>query len=288
MRPLTTYNLIAKRIADDWKLLLSVFVGITIAASLLAGAPVYLRTLERQSINIAIERADQTFLNIFAFGAKLPLNRASLDSTAAAIDDSIADRLSEVYRGSDRYLKTSTFLVGTPRNPMSTEYGTLVSQGYFQQFSGLNDHVTWRSGRMASDEVTSGPDGPRLEGVISTFTSSAFGIGLGDQIVFASSISDPVRVTVDIVGVLEPVDKSDEYWRDSANRLLAPQPLGEPVDPGVVIDAEDPPLALFTSYEGMIAGVGNAYPGILIRSDWLIYIDKQGLTEWSKDETQER
>jgi ABC-type antimicrobial peptide transport system permease subunit len=288
MRPLTTYNLIAKRITDDWKLLLSVFVGITVAASLLAGAPVYLRTLERQSINIAIERADQTFLNIFAFGAKLPLNRDSLDGTATAIDESIADRLSEVYRGSDRYLKTSTFLVGTPRNPMSTEYGSLVSQGYFQQFSNLNDHVTWRSGRMASDEVTSGPDGPRLEGVISTFTSSAFGIDAGDQIVFASSISDPVRVTVDIVGVLEPVDKSDEYWRDSANRLLAPQPLNEPVDPGVVIDAEDPPLALFTSYEGMIAGVGKAYPGILIRSDWLIYIDKQGLTEWSKGETQDR
>ena len=75
MRPLTTYRLVLKRITDDWKLLLSIFVGMTVTASLLAGAPVYIRTLERQSIDTAIERADQIFLNIFAFGSKLPLSR---------------------------------------------------------------------------------------------------------------------------------------------------------------------------------------------------------------------
>ncbi|MCH7800790.1 MAG: hypothetical protein IIC24_04505, partial [Chloroflexi bacterium] len=288
MRPLTTYKLVLKRITDDWKLLLGIFVGMTIAATLLAGAPVYIRTLERQSINAAIERADQSFLNIFVFGSKLPLTRKSLNATGAAVDGSIADRISEISSGHERYLKTSTFLVGTPRNPLSPERGALISQGYFQQISHLNDHVTWRSGRMASDEVTLGSDGPRLEGVVSTFTSSAFGIGPGDQLVFTSSLSDLTRITVDIVGVLEPNDKKEEYWRQNANSFLAPLPLNEPPDPGIRIDPQDPPLALFISYEAMIAGVGEAYPGNFISSDWFIFIDKQGLMRWSKEKTRSR
>ena len=288
MHPLTTYRLVLKRITDDWKLLLSIFVGMTVTASLLAGAPVYIRTLERQSIDTAIERADQIFLNIFAFGSKLPLSRDSLDSTGSTIDDSIAGKLSEISRGHERYLKTSTLLVGTPRNPLSSEFGALIARGYFQQISSLNDHVTWRNGRMASDDVALGPNGPRLEGVVSTYTASAFGIGPGDQVVFASSISDPTRVTVDIVGVLEPNDKNEEFWLRNANSFLAPLPLNEPPDPDVRIDTEDPPLALFTSYEGMVGGVAEAYPGSLINSDWYIFVDKQGLLSWSKEKTRNR
>ncbi|MDP6514346.1 MAG: ABC transporter permease [SAR202 cluster bacterium] len=288
MRQLTTSKLILKRITDDWKLLLSIFVGMIVASSLLAGAPVYIRTLERQSIDTAIERADQPFLNLFVFGSRLPLSRDSLNSTGAAVDSSLEGKLSDISRGHDRYLKTSTFLVGTPRNPLSPEPGALVSRGYFRQISRLNDHVTWPSGRMASDDVTLGPNGPRMEGVISTFTASAFDIGPGDQLVFTSSMPDPTRITVDIVGILDPIDKTEEFWQQSPNSFLAPLPLNEPPDPGVRIDREDPPVAVFTSYEGMIAGVGAAYPGILINSDWYVLVDKQGLKGWSEQKVRDR
>ncbi|MCH7802197.1 MAG: ABC transporter permease, partial [Chloroflexi bacterium] len=41
-------------------------------------------------------------------------------------------------------------------------------------------------------------------------------------------------------------------------------------------------------YEAMIAGVGEAYPGNFISSDWFIFIDKQGLMRWSKEKTRSR
>jgi ABC-type lipoprotein release transport system permease subunit len=288
MRPLTTYKLVIKRITDDWKLLLSIFVGLMIAATLLAGAPVYIRTLERQSINTAIERADQTFLNIFAYAPYVNLSRDDLKSTDADVDEFINDRVGEIYRGRERYLKTSTFLVGTERNPLSMEEGVRVSRGYFQQISHLNDHVTWRAGRMASDAVINGPNGPMLEAVLGDNMSTTFNLGIGDQVVFTRSLSDPTRITVTIVGVLEPNDRTEEYWQQNANIFLAPQPLEEVPDDGIEIDPEEPPLALFVSYGGLTDGVGKAYPGMFIASSWFIFVDKQSLMLWSIDETRDR
>ena len=46
---------IIKRLADDWKLLLGILFGITVATGLIAGAPVYVQALERQGINTAID-----------------------------------------------------------------------------------------------------------------------------------------------------------------------------------------------------------------------------------------
>jgi hypothetical protein len=288
MRSLTTYKLALKRITDDWKLLLSIFVGITVAASLLAGAPVYIRTLERQGINTAIERADQSFLNIFTLAPYVTLSRESLESTDDAVAGSIEGRISEIFRGRERYLKTPTYLVGTPHNPLNPEQGTRVSRGYMQQMSSLDQHVTWLSGRMASDEVDFRSDGPHVEAVIGEITANVFDVGTGDTVTFAPSLNDPVWVTLEIVGVLAPTDPTEEFWQQNANIFLQPQPLEELPDVGIEIDPDEPPLALFISYEAMIEGVGRAYPGSFVSSAWYISTDKQSLMLWSKEETRER
>ncbi|MCH2316172.1 MAG: FtsX-like permease family protein [SAR202 cluster bacterium] len=288
MRPLTTFKLVLKRITDDWKLLLSIFVGITVAASLLAGAPVYIRTLERQGINTAIERADQSYLNIFTYAPYITLSKDELNSTEAAIGGSIDDQISDIYRGRERYLKTPTYLVGTPQNPLTPEQGTRVSRGYMQNMSNLNDHVTWLSGRMASDEVVQTPGGPRLEAVIGDVTANVFDIWTGDVVTFTPSLNDPIRVTMEIVGVLEPADPGEEFWQQNANLFLQPQPLQELPDVGIEIDPDEPPLALFISHEALVEGVGKAYPGSFVSSTWYISVDKKGLTLWSKEFARER
>ena len=213
MSSLTTYRFVLNRIFADWKLLLSIFVGIMIAAILLAGTPVYINTLERQGIDSAIDRADQTFLNVYILAPYVALNREGLTSTDAVVEKAIGNELTETYRGRERYLKTPTFLAGTPRTPMG-DAGTgsrRVSRGYFHQISNLKDHVTWLSGRMASNVIDINTAGPRLEAVISEPSSRAFGLNIGDEIVFAPSISDPIRITVEIVGVLEASDPTEEF-----------------------------------------------------------------------------
>ena len=64
MNTLTMPKLALKRLASDWMLLVSIFVGIAIATTLVAAGPVYLKALERLGLNLAIDRLNRPFSNI--------------------------------------------------------------------------------------------------------------------------------------------------------------------------------------------------------------------------------
>ena len=83
------------------------------------GPPIYISTLERQGIDTAIDRANQSYLNIYAASPYITLDGNSLDATDRAFDEAIDDNIAQIYRGRVRYLKTPTFLVGTPQSPLT-------------------------------------------------------------------------------------------------------------------------------------------------------------------------
>ncbi len=294
MPPMTTTAFVIRRLADDWKLLVAIFAGITVAAALLASAPIYLRTLERQGIDTAIDRADQSFLNIYGAVPHIILSRKSLDETEREFQDAIANNVQDIYRGRERFLRSPTFLVGTKRNPLGAvsqragQPSNLVSRGYFQNLSNLERHVTFLEGRMASDQVTWVDGVPRMEAVVGVAARRAFDVRVGDTVLFTPSLSDPTRAIVEIVGMVEPTDPSEEYWQQSPNLYLDPAPLDELPDSDVEVDPEEPPLAMLVTRDALVEGVGEAYPGTLVSSNWFVSIDKESLKKWGKDEARAR
>ena len=290
---MTIISFISKRLSDDWKLLAAIFTGITVAAALLAGAPIYISTLERQGIDTAIDRANQSYLNIYAASPYITLDGNSLDATDRAFDEAIDDNIAQIYRGRVRYLKTPTFLVGTPQSPLTLisqvpEEGVRVSRGYFQHIEDLESHVTFLQGRMASDEVVWEDGRPRMEAIVGEPAKDAFDLQIGHTVVFAPSLSDPMRAVVEIVGIVEPTDPTEEYWQQNPNVFLDPAPLEELPDAEVEVDPEEPPLPVFVTQPTLVDGVGRAYPGTLVNSSWFVFVDREGLKGWDKDETRSR
>ena len=290
---MTTYSFILKRLVDDWKLLAAIFAGIVVASALLAGAPIYLSTLERQAIDTAIDRTDQSLLNIYAISPYIALNGDSLNETDQAFGDAIRDNIADIYRDRVRYLKSPTFLVGTDRAPLPDALlpdggGPRVSRGYFQHIERLEEHVVFLDGRMASDEVVWRDGAPIIESVIGAQSVRVFDLDVGDRVVFAPSLGDPTRAVVEIVGVVEPSDPTEEYWQQNPNIFLEPAPLEELPDADVEIDPEEPPLAVFVTQPALLNGVGGAYPGTLVSSSWFVFIDKEALKLWGKEDTRRR
>ena len=293
MAPLTTTSFVLRRLADDWKLLAAIFAGVTIAATLLAGAPIYIATLERQSVHTAIDRADQSFLNIYGVAPYVTLSRDSLDSTERVFRQAIADNVQGIYRGHERFLKTATFLVGTERNPLTRpdqdpDEAGRVSRGYFQRITNLEKHVTFTEGRAASGEIAWEGGAPTIEAVVGGGTSRVFDVRPGDVVTFAPSLTHPARTTVKIVGILEPTDPSEEYWQQNPNLFIEPAPLDEIPDIGVEIDPEEPPMAVFVTRDTLIDGVGATYPGSLVTSNWFVFVDKEGLKLWNNADMRAR
>ena len=288
MQPLSMPGFIARRLVDDWKMLLSIFLGITIATGLVAGAPVYILALERQGINTAIDRADDTFLDFFVYGPNILLSDAGLGASGRAVDDAIERHIFPVADGNTRRVKSPNYLVGHPTRPLPDKPGAIASRGYFQYLLDFGGHVTVLEGAMPTDAISQAARGPIVEAVISESSARTFGLRVDDLVTLTPSLAERTRVSARIVGIVEPTDRSHRYWHDGPGLIFEPRPLDIPADPEVRVDAEEPPLPVFVTEKALIEAVGRSYPGTLVISNWIIFMDRDRLKGWTMSESRAR
>ena len=269
--------------------MLSIFLGFVITTTLVAGAPVYFRSLQRVSVNTAIDRSSVFFLNFFAYAPHVQFDRDNVQLSESHLVDAVDRYISEIYRGHERYIQSPTFLVGKPSSPLPNQPGTAdqVSRGYVQYLSNMGGHVELLSGRLPTEAMAQGPRGPILEAMVGSRQARVFDLQVGDEVVLTPSLGDPVRVTATVVGVIEAIDPLDEYWSRNAEAYLNPAPLEEEVDVEVTVDPAEPPLSIFTTLESLIVGVGEAYPGSVASMHWNVFIDKEPLKQWSIPRTRD-
>ena len=285
MRALSMPGLIARRLAGDWKIMASIFLGIVVSTTLVAGAPVYIRALDRQGADTAIDNAQPSFLNIFIHGPNVTLDDEGLARASRVVHDSLDEHLLDVAKGDTRHVRSDDYIVGLPDQPLpentSGRIPNLVSRGYLHSITGLDDNVTYLQGSPPRDVVRAGPDGPVAEAVISRRSALIFDLELGDTIVMAPAIKDPGRFYVEIVGVIDPIDVYDEFWHGAAHLFFDPLPLAPVVLDGVDLNPEEPPLPLFVTEKAMIDGAGRTFPNTLVTANWLFFLDKERLKQWS-------
>jgi ABC-type lipoprotein release transport system permease subunit len=275
MRSFSIFKFVLRRLADDWKLLLCIFSGIFIASTLVAGAPAYLNSLGRLTLNIAIDRSPQSFVNMMAIAPNVPLIDTNLHAADAFLDRAIADHISDFYTDRERYIKSSVLLMGTPRNPLSRGASEQVTRGYLQYLSNVEHHVMFEEGRMSTGLVVPGERGPIIEAVLSTASSELFSVSVGEQLQLTPSQGNATVVTMSIVGIMSPVDETEGFWQQNARVFLDPGPLEEAPDLGVIVEPEEPPLVAFVTEDALLNGIGVAFPGTLISSTWFISVDKE-------------
>lgn len=275
MRSFSFVTFVLRRLSDDWKLLISIFSGMLIASTLVAGAPAYLNSLERLTLNTAINRSPQSFVNMMAIAPNVPLVAGNLQEADEDVDRAIRENISDFYAGRERYIKGSVLLASTPRNPLSSANSDLTTRGYLQYLSNVERHVIFEEGRMATGLVVAGERGPIIEAVVSTASAELFSLFIGDQVQLTPSLGNAAMVTMNIVGIVNPEDPSEEFWAENAPVFLDPGPLAEAPDLGVIVDPEEPPLVAFVTEDALLKGVGTAFPGSLISSTWFISVDKE-------------
>ena len=253
---------IIKRLADDWRLLASIFFGITVAASLIAGAPVYVRTLDRQGLDTAIDRSSLIQLNILTSAIDVPLAREELRRVEQSVVDAIQRDISDIYRGHQRSLKTDTYLrdpteiapqpkMAVVQSVREQASGRPPSLGYFINLHNIQDHITLLRGHMARDTISSESGYRRLvEAVVGARLAERLDLGLGDVVTLTPLLDEPARIlarsttSARIVGIAEPTDSSEEYWQGRASLFFDPPVMEDLPDFGIEVDPQRTPLAL--------------------------------------------
>ena len=287
-KPLTTPRLVLHRLRENWRLMVSIFAGVVVATALVAGAPIYLKSLERLGVDTEIDRTSSLILNIHVFSPNVTLTEASLAESQGVIDTAIERYLPESYDGERRFLRSATYLAGLPYQPLSDVARGVASRGYIQYMTDIADHVTFLEGRMSTDEIVAGERGPIVEVVLGAPSLDNFFVSVGDVIEMTPFVAHDARVYAHIVGIFEPIDEFSDYWRRNANVFLRPQPPQETPEVGITIAPDEPPLPLFTTKSAMVESIAGAYPGSLVDSTWLLFMDKEGLKEYSADDGRAR
>ncbi len=290
MRPLSLPSLVLRRFADDWSLLASIFVGIVVATTLAAAAPVYVKSLERLGLNLAIDRLERPYSNISVFASNILLTEEKLRQTDSMLDEAIEDNITPIYERRVRFLVADTFRAGLPGRPLPpprTSPGRCC-RAYFRYLSDLDQNVTFIEGRMAGSEILKGRNGPLVEAVISTVAADLFGLAVGDVIDVTPAIGEMARIDVRIAGIMFATDPSDDYWAMPATLFLDPPPPEEEEGLGdTPVQPEVPPAPLFTTQRVLTEGVGRTYPFSLVESVWILLTDTEQYKKWSLAEARD-
>ncbi|MBM3934186.1 MAG: FtsX-like permease family protein [SAR202 cluster bacterium] len=250
MRQLTIPNLVRKRIADDWKLLVAVFAGVLVAVTLAAGTPVYLTALDQLAYQTSINRLDNA--NVEVTGGKVITSETSLRGAEGVLDAAVSENIEDVYTGREEFFRTETGLTGTPANPLppGNGKGIVVGRGYVQSLTNLEQHSRFLAGQMSGDEVLQDDFGWTIEAVVYAETAVKFGLRVNDEVRFSPSLSSNQTIKAKITGVFEPLSPTPPVWQAGAS-LLSPQPLPAPTEIFVQVEPGEPPITVFATQRVM-------------------------------------
>jgi len=246
-------KLLVIRLRNDWKLMVAVFFGMVVATAVASGAPLYLDALNQLDFEASVERLSSQTLTLLVFGPDEPVSESSLQRVESSLAEAIDSNLSSIYLERKRARRGATSLIGLPDEPLPRGggKGVLLSQGYLQHLSNLEDHSRFIEGRMATDESSLAALGREVEAIIGTGTASRFGLGLEDVVGLSPGIASSDVILAQIVGIFEPSDPEDEYWAGAESILDPPILTGAP--PILVqVDPEEPPVTLFVTEATMM------------------------------------
>ena len=278
------------------------FVGVTVASSLAAGAPVYLKTLDRMSLDTAVDRAPAHFLRLRIHVPFIPLKNKNLDVTDEDFSKVLGTNLRDISGEVVRHLRTDPLFIGVPEFPLpKSQPPEDAPKGYFQVLSDLDKHIEVVQGRFASDRIDQLDNGVLIEGIVASRLGRFFSIRPGHIVELARSVEQTERIFVRITGFIEPVDPGDPYWpfgsslfrlTSSAddNAFQLDRTLDTDAEAAQLLeDAEvQTQLGIFVSQESLLGSVGQILSSPFGTVDYYVGVDKHALKQWDPDQIEER
>lgn len=268
------YVIARRRIVSSWRLELALFLGIVLAVALLSSGVVFSDLLAEAALRRTLTQATTEEANFLvrAFNdlddPRLSGRRPVYQRGVDLVEERVAARLRPYLDGQARLLETApVFFEGHPQLELANG---VRPRGKIQFMTDLQDpKVTkleqgvWPAWNLSREPA---PSSEPLQVAVDVEGAELLQLGVDDQMrVFpASGWEEPVSIPVRIVGIFSRLDPDDQIWygreRDFSSkndrRSLVP---------------------LFTTEDGILRGVGRAYPGINTNVTWMFKLDRQGV-----------
>ncbi len=279
--PLTLANFSARRSGVDAALLAAWIVGVVIGATVLAGAPMYFRTLERLAVVDALDSLGVVDKNISVTSREVPFSatafaRASEGIAAAAehlgpMLDSVghAVRSPRMWLSQTEIATPASVISGTtvPSADSVTEEVPTPSRAFYEHLTGLTERVQYVSGQPPRPEVSVDGGIRTAEAALLLESAEAGDVQVGDVLETSIIELGLGRTRVVVTGLFVPHDPSEEFWLGLTDALLTPEPLAQGLPA---------PIVLFLAGDAIFDLTAGG-PATLAQGWWFLYLDRAAI-----------
>lgn len=207
---------VVRRARADWPFLLSIWLLIASAVTLLAAGALYADTVEVGGVRRAIANADPADRAVLVHTVGTTAQAPQFDTKVSAI---LRGALQPAGGEVALAMRSSSLVPAGPASPTSSQQLTQLAA-----YDGIEGHASLLDGRWAQ------PGAQPLEATLSEGAAKSMGLGVGDSVSLADASNpraDPTIpvVTVQVVGIWRPAP-DDAFWLGDQLDLTGTQSNG--------------------------------------------------------------
>jgi putative ABC transport system permease protein len=259
-------------------------LGIVVAATLLASAPIYARAMADLGLTFTIQQdLEGRATSRVEFGA-IALQSAEGAALRDTVERRIEERIGWFTGGVLRGLRLGRFAIIRDGEPLGATPPNAEPVG----LEGYEDHVQIVDGRLP-ERTESGP----IEIALGPETARAARVDLGDQVLLYQEFDNcereipgegippppppcPITERIEftfpavVVGIIEPIDDEDPFWPGTASRYFRPYYLP--------LNGVGPIVPVLADREQLLEGFGAQFPNYRAYTIWSVSADTEVLT----------
>lgn len=259
--------LLPRRLRSSWVLLAVTSFGILTAVTLMAVGAIYSKTLAEGGLRHTLALTPPAGLNAQIRIQNRPLGLADYQNLQSAVEDTIGGHLGHLIQDTQRSGRAQSNLpLVMTKDGRPPSRGGPSGQPFF--LTDFKEHTRIVEGRWARAAPVFHDTGMNMEIVVGKQTAHNMGWEVDSQIymvLFSADQSERVELT--LVGLVEPIDPSEEYWMTSGSYYFNAQDL----DPWTV-------APIYLSEEDYFNGLGARYSSLLGDYWWFLFLDIELLT----------
>jgi hypothetical protein len=257
-----------RRIRADYYQMLGLMVGVLVMTAILAGAPMYLGTIESLGLRATLANLSVDHRNIQVVVDQLPLTDRSVSAATERVEDAL-DEFGDLVVGIGEESHTRGHHWATDAESIGVSAKPDIA--VLQRFEGFEHEVLFIEGRAPKSTIQQEETHLVAEVVVPAERAAELEIAVGDEVWLTPNPLDLPYLMVRVVGLFEVENVEAEFWLGLVKEVVAP---GRPA-PGARFQ-----LPLFFTRDGLFGAVTGG-PASIGTNRWLVKLDAEKLERQS-------
>ena len=215
-----------QRLRHSWALLAVTSLGVLGAVVLLSSTAGYTRVLAEAGIRHAIISKSSSSLNVQVVTQNRPLGIADYTELRSIVQHGIDQRLATLATSVERFGRTQAGMPATSdSSQIPPSLGAPSGRPFFM--TRFPEHSRLLEGNWPEGQGLTGPEGVEMQAVVGERVANDMGYEVGDRVYVTPFRAAPQeRITLEITGIVAPIDSGDEFWFGSSS-YFSLQTVGE-------------------------------------------------------------